>query len=96
MMLVQAAWAASRTKNTYLSSKYRKLASRIGKKKALIALAHIILVSIYHMIKKKEPYMELGSDYLENLHKGRIVRNLRKRIESLGYAVTITPANIAS
>lgn len=88
-MLVQAAWAASRTKGTYLSSKYHKLASRIGKKKALIALAHIILVSIYHMIKKNEPYKDLGPNYLENLNKGRTIKNLKKRMESLGFEVEL-------
>lgn len=89
-MLVQAAWAASRTKGTYLGAKYRRMASRISKKKALIALAHTMLVSIYHMIKKKEPYKELGPDYLENLNKERTVKNLKKRIESLGYAVELS------
>lgn len=86
---MQAAWAAARTKSTYLGSKYRKMASRISKKKALIAVAHTMLVSIYHMIKKKEPYRELGPDYLENLHKARTVKNLKKRLESLGYAVEL-------
>lgn len=81
-MLVQAAWAASRTKNTYLGSKYRKLASRISKKKALIALAHTMLVSIYHMLKKKEPYKDLGPNYLENLNKERTINNLKKRMEN--------------
>lgn len=88
-MLVQAAWAASRTKGTYLGAKYRKMASRMGKKKALIALAHAMLVSIYHMVKRKEPYKELGADYLENLYKGKIVKNLTKRLEGLGYAVAL-------
>lgn len=89
-MLVQAAWAASRTKGTYLGAKYRKMASRMSKKKALIALAHTMLVSIYHMIKKKEPYKDLGADYLENLHKDKTVKNLKKRIEALGYAVELS------
>jgi hypothetical protein len=88
-MLVQAAWAASKTKKTYLGAKYRKMASRISKKKALIALAHIMLVSIYYMIKRKEPYKDLGPDYLENLYKERTVNNLKKRIESLGYKVEL-------
>lgn len=88
-MLVQAAWAASRTKNTYIGSKYRKLASRISKKKALIALAHIMLVSIYHMIKKKEPYKDLGPNYLENLNKERTINNLKKRMENLGFEVEL-------
>ena len=86
--------AVFRVKGTYLSSKYRRLASRIGRKKALIALAHIILVSIYHMIKDKTPYMDLGADYLDNLNKARTLKNLKKRIESLGYAVALTPASI--
>ncbi len=88
-MLVQAAWAAARTKETYLGAKYRRMASRISKKKALIALAHTMLVSIYHMIKKKEPYKELGPDYLENLHKERTVKNLKNRLESFGYTVEL-------
>lgn len=88
-MLVQAAWVATRTKGTYLGAKYRRMASRTGKKKALIALAHTMLVSIYHMIKRKEPYRELGADYLENLYKERTIKNLKKRIEALGYAVEL-------
>lgn len=90
-MLVQAAWAASRTKGTYLASKYRKLASRMSKKKALIALAHTMLVSIYHMLKKQEPYKDLGPTYLENLNKAKTITNLKKRIESLGYTVALHP-----
>lgn len=66
------------------------MVARIGKKKSLIALAHTMLVSIYHMIKKKEPYKELGVDYLENLHKDRTVKRLKKRIESFGYAVVLS------
>jgi hypothetical protein len=61
----------------------------MNKKKALIALSHIMLVSIYHMIKKKEPYKELGALYLEELHKDRTVKRLKKRIESLGYEVEV-------
>ena len=87
--LVQAAWAASRTKNTYLGAKYRRMASRIGKKKALIAVAHAMLVSMYHMMKKKESYRELGADYLENLHKEKTIKRLKKRIESLGYVMEL-------
>jgi transposase len=52
-------------------------------------VAHTMLVSIYHMIKKKEPYKELGSDYLENLHKERTVKGLKKRLESFGYVVAL-------
>lgn len=86
---MQAAWAASRTKGTYLGAKYRRMASRISKKKALIAIARMMLVSIYHMIKKKEPYKDLGPDYLDNRNKKKTIHNLKKRIESLGYTVEL-------
>lgn len=86
---MQAAWVAARTKDTYLGAKYRRMAFRISKKKALIALAHSMLVSIYHMIKKKEPYKELGADYLENLHRARTIKNLKNRLESFGYEVNL-------
>lgn len=91
-MLVQAAWAAARTKGIYLGVKYRKLAARRGKKKALIALARIMLVSIYHMIKRKEPYKDLGPDYLDNINKSRTIKSLKNRIESLGYTVVLNQA----
>ena len=64
----------------------------MSKKKALIALAHNMLVSIYHMIKKKQPYKELGSDYLDNLYKERTIKNLKKRIEAFGYSMQLTVA----
>jgi transposase len=58
--LCEAAWAAARMRNTTLSVKYWKLASRRGKKKALIALARKLLTIIYHMLKSKQPYIEGG------------------------------------
>src|ERR1700751_4162058 len=59
-MLVQAAWAASHTKGTYLSAQYRRLAKRRGKKRALAALGHTLLVIIYHVLKQGTTYAELG------------------------------------
>jgi hypothetical protein len=89
-MLVQAAWAATRVKESYLSCKYRKLSARMSKKKALIAIAHSILVSIYHMLRKKQPYKDLGADYLDKLHQERTTKNLKKRLEAFGYKVELT------
>jgi transposase len=83
------AWAASKKKGSYLRSKYRKLAPRIGKKRALIAIAHKILVSIYHILKKREPYKELGESYLDQLNKGKIAKHLCQRLQDLGYDITI-------
>ncbi len=64
-MLVQAAWAASHTKNSYLGARYRRLARRKGRKRALVAVAHTLMVIVYHVLKKGEPYKELGGDYLD-------------------------------
>src|SRR4029453_16259808 len=62
--LCQAAWAASHAKEGYLAGGFRRLAARKGKKRAIVAVAHTILVSLYHMLKNKQPYRELGADFL--------------------------------
>jgi hypothetical protein len=93
--LVQAAWAASRAKGTYLASQYRRLARRRGKKKALIALAHTLLVMCYQVLKKGQPYEELGADYLDRLGPERRTRQLVRQLESLGHKVTLEPKAVA-
>jgi len=89
--LVQAAWSASKTKNTYLSAQYSRLASRRGKKRALVAVAHSILVIAYHILKGKQPYRELGAGYFDELKKESIVHGLTGRLEKLGYNVSLQP-----
>jgi transposase len=88
-MLVQSAWAASHTKDTYLAAQYRRLARRKGRKRALVAVAHTLLVIIYHMLKKGVPYDELGGDYLERLEPERLTRQLVRRLEQLGHTVRL-------
>lgn len=95
-MLVQAAWAASHTKGTYLADQYRRLASRRGTKRALIAVGHTILVIAYHVLKKGVAYVELGADYLARIDPGRITRNLVKRLQKLGHKVTLEPLPTAA
>lgn len=87
--LVQAAWAASHTKATYLAAQYRRLARRRGRKKALVAVGHTLLVIIYHMLKRGTTYEELGSDFLDRLEPERLTRQLVKRLEALGHKVTL-------
>jgi transposase len=87
--LVQAAWAASHTKNTYLASQYRRLAGHRGKKRALVALGHSILVIFYHMLKQGTTYADLGGDFLDRLQPERLTRYYVKRLESLGHKVTL-------
>lgn len=92
--LNQAAHAAARTKNTYLSAQYHRLAARRGKKRAIVAVEHSILVMAYHMIQRKEPYRELGGDYFDKRRPDITAKRLMKRLEKLGYQVTVraTPA----
>lgn len=94
--LVQAAWAASHTKHTYLSAQYHRLAKRLGRKKALIAVAHSILVIIYHMLSRRAQFQELGADYFDKRNRDSIRHHLIHRLESLGLKVTVEECNIAA
>ena len=88
--LTEAAWAATKTKNTYLSAQYRRLAPRRGKKRALVAVAHSILTIIYHLLTKQVPYAELGADYFGRLDPERLVRYHFRKLQQLGYTVALT------
>lgn len=89
--LLEAAWAAARSQDTYLSAQFQRLVSRRGKKKAAVAVAHSILVIIYHILKKDVPYRDLGAGYLDKLNVVQIQRHHVKRLEKLGFKVTIEP-----
>jgi transposase len=90
-LLVQAGWAASHTKGTYLAAQYRRLARRRGRKRALVAVGHTLLVVIYHVLKRGTTYQELGADFLERLEPERLTHQLIKRLEALGHKVTLEP-----
>jgi hypothetical protein len=85
--LTEAAWAASRAKETYLQARYQRLVSRRGKKRAILAIAHTILIMAYHIIKERCPYRELGANYFDRLNEQRLIKRLKSRIETLGYNV---------
>lgn len=87
--LTEAAWAASKTKGTYLSARYRRLASRRGKKRASFAVAHTILIMAYHVIKEQCTYKELGGDYFDRLNEEHLVKRLSSRIQALGYKIEV-------
>ena len=87
--LVEAAWAASRTKNTYLSAQYRRFVKRMGKKKALVAVGHSILVIAYHVLNNKRTYQELGGDYFDKRYAEKRRTKLIKQLQSLGLKVTV-------
>jgi transposase len=89
--LVQAAWAASATKDSYLRAQFRRLAAKRGKKRAVVAVGHSLLVIIYHVLKHGLEYHDLGADYFDRLEPERLRRYLVKRLQALGYDVTLSP-----
>jgi transposase len=88
--LVEAANAAYRARGTYLRDKFYRLKARRGYKRAIMAVAHKILVAVYHMLSQQVSYNDLGDLYLDKLNKNHLTRNLVHRLERLGYAVTLT------
>nr|WP_258543853.1 transposase [Streptomyces ipomoeae] len=88
--LGQAAVSASRTKDTYLAARYRRIASRRGKKRALVALQHSILISDWHMFTHDAEYADLGGRYfIERTGRARQTRRLVSQLNQLGYHVTL-------
>jgi transposase len=94
--LIQAAWAAVKQADTFLAAFYRRLAARRGKKKAIVALAHKILVIIYTLLKTGQVYQERGAAALDAHQKERIVHRLERRIAQLGYTVHLEPVTAAA
>ena len=93
--LTQLAHAAARTKGTYLSALYHRLATRRGKKRAIIAVAHSIVVSAFHRRIRGEPYREWGAHDFDERRHAHLVDQLTRRIERLGYRVTLEPVAAA-
>lgn len=91
-MLIQAAWSATRTKRGYLPSFFRRIKSRRGPGKAIIAVAASMLASIHHMLLKHEPYRDLGADHLEKRSRAQLAGGLVRRLKHLGYTVELKEA----
>jgi transposase len=89
--LCEAAWAASKTKATYLQAQFRRLAAIRGSKRAIIAVASTILTIGYHMLKEGTTYRELGGNYFDKRNLLRTTRRLVKRLEALGHRVILAP-----
>jgi transposase len=87
--LVQGARGASRKKDSYLKSKYHRIAARRGKKRATVAVGHSILVSAFHILSRIEPYRDLGGDYFDQFKREFVANHLVRRLEKLGYQVLI-------
>ena len=87
--LVQAAWAASHQQGTYLAAQYKRLVKRMGKKKALVAVGHSMLVMVYHVLQNRTRYQELGGDYFDRRNVDKQRKRLIRQLESLGVKVTV-------
>jgi transposase len=94
--LVEAAQAAGRTKSTSLGAQFRRLLPRKGKKRAAVAVGHSILVIAYHLLTKHQPYQDLGPTYFDQRARQAVERRLVRRLEALGYTVSLQPPDSAA
>ena len=93
--LIQAAHAAAHTKGTYLAAQYHRLAARRGRKRAIVAVAHSLLVIAYCLLSRHEPYRELGGDYFDRQRPAATAKRLVQRLEHLGYLVILQAPPVA-
>lgn len=90
--LIEAALGAIRVKDSRLAARYRRIMRHRGHKKAVVAVAHTILVIIYHMLKDRVPYHEVGAAYLDQRDREQTTRRYVKQLERLGHRVILEPA----
>jgi len=90
--LVQAAWAAAHKKDSYFQAHARNLMHRRGRKRGLVAVAHSLLLVIYHMLKEGTRYRDLGPQFLDRLRATHLVRFHVRRLQQLGLQVALTPS----
>lgn len=90
-VLIQVAHAAAHTKKTYLAAQYRRIASRRGGKRAAMAVAHSILIMIYHLLNRDIPYQEVGGNFFDERDRQAVEKRLVRRLERLGYQVELQP-----
>lgn len=90
--LVQAAWPASRKKDSYLRAQFLRLRTRRGPKKAIVAVAASILTSAYYILSRRVPYKDLGAHHFDDRDRDRTAKRLVRRLQDLGLQVAIKPA----
>jgi transposase len=92
-ILCEIAATIARSPGTYLHAFYHRIARRRGKPRAMLAVAHSLLVSIYHMLRDQVPSQDLGPDHFDRLQARRLERHYVRRLEALGFQVQLTPAS---
>lgn len=91
-ILCQVAWAASHTRHTYFAALFRRIGARRGKKRAILAVGHALLETIFAMLRKQQSYQELGADYFDRLHADGLKRYCLRKLEAMGHRVILEPA----
>src|SRR5205823_1251386 len=86
-ILTQSAWGATRKGNSYFKDRYGRLAARRGSKRAVIAIARILLITVYHVLSRRVPYRDLGPNYLDERQRNRQIRYHLKRLAEFGIAI---------
>jgi transposase len=94
-LLIQAAHAAAHSKNTYLAAQYRRIAARRGPKRAAVAVGHSILVIVYHLLRDRGTYHDLGGNYFDEHDRQMVQKHLVRRLERLGYQINLQPRSEA-
>ena len=91
-MITECVWAASCTMNTFFAQRYKRQAARRGKKRALMALAHEILKVVYHVLKEKCDYVELGVNYIDDRRKASQIKYHKEALKNLGVDLPESPS----
>lgn len=84
-ILVECAKSARNVKGSYFSAQYQRIAARRGKNRATVAVAHSMLIAIYHVLKSGVPFRDLGADYYNNFNREHKIRGYLKRLQALGW-----------
>ena len=95
-VLTEIAHAAVRRKNSYFKAQYHRLAGRRGKKRAIGAVKHSLLVTVYFMLRDNKPYKDLGADYFDKLNPQQRIRYHVRRLQELGQEVELSPMAAAA
>lgn len=94
--LAEAAWAASKARDGYLPAQFRRVSARRGKKRAIVAVGHTILVTAYYLLTRGAMYQDLGDTYFDERDRQNVVRRSVRRLQSLGYTVHLDAANTST
>jgi transposase len=94
--LVQAAWAAVKVKGAFFAACFHRLAGRRGVKRAIIAVAHRILIALYHILQRQEPFRDLGATYYDQRGQAQLIKRTERRFAQLGLKVTVEPLPAAA